>query len=151
MVNDLVRVTDVFGISRDLPMNYVSRPLVDDELVAALTRDKHLVIFGSSKQGKTSVRKYHLHEDEYVVVTCGNRWTLGQLHAFVLKAAGYTVVQSETRSASGTNKISATGRFGFKVLVTVSRVRLLASGRPAANLPLLMHRSNWIRLTSTIL
>lgn len=107
---ELLRATDVFGITRTLPMNYVTREAVDGELVLALTRDQHLVIFGSSKQGKTSVRKYNLKDEECIVVTCGNRWNLGTLHSTILKNAGYSVVQSETRAVSGNYKITATAK-----------------------------------------
>ena len=50
------RVADVYGINRDLPQNYVARKEVDELFINSLTRDKHLVIYGSSKQGKTSLR-----------------------------------------------------------------------------------------------
>ncbi len=106
-MSEIIRASDVFGISRDLPLNYTPRESVDDELVEALTRDKHLVIYGSSKQGKTSVRKYNLHDDDYLVVTCSNRWDLGQLHSAILKQAGYTVVQSSTKNTSGHFKMSS--------------------------------------------
>lgn len=115
-MDDIYRASDVFGISRDLPLNYTPRKSVDDELVEALTRDKHLVIYGSSKQGKTSVRKYNLHDDDYLVVTCSNKWDLGQLHAAILKQAGYTVVQSNTRNTSGHFKIKASVGLKAKIL-----------------------------------
>jgi len=60
---------DVFGISRDIPKNYVVRESVDGALVNALARDKHIVIYGSSKQGKTCLRKYNLRKEEHLVVT----------------------------------------------------------------------------------
>ena len=65
MTQSMHKATDVFGISRDLPLNYVSRPSADDFLVENLTRDKHLVIYGSSKQGKTCLRKHCLNQDDY--------------------------------------------------------------------------------------
>ena len=71
------------------------------------TRDKHIVVYGSSKQGKTSLRKYNLNEGDYSSVTCSNRWSLPQLHAAILKAAGYTIEQSTTKTAEGTYKITA--------------------------------------------
>ena len=46
------KTSDVFGINRDLPLNYTTREAVDNSLLENLTRDKHLVIYGSSKQGK---------------------------------------------------------------------------------------------------
>ena len=85
------RLSDVYGIARDLPLNYEPRKSVDMAFVESLTRDKHIVVYGSSKQGKTSLRKYNLKDDEYIVVTSSNRWTsLASLHTSILKAAGYT-------------------------------------------------------------
>jgi hypothetical protein len=112
------RVDEVFGMSREVPLNYGTRQKVDGLLVETLTRDKHLAVFGSSKQGKTCLRKYNLKPHEYVVVTCSNRWSLRDLHTAVLKQAGYTIEQSATRTASGANKISAKtgGRFRFGIV-----------------------------------
>lgn len=101
------KATDVFGISRDLPLNYVSRKSADDALIENLTRDKHLVIFGSSKQGKTSLRKHCLNEADYIVVHCSNKWQLEDLHSAILKAAGYTLTQATTKTETGKSKISA--------------------------------------------
>jgi hypothetical protein len=44
------RMADVFGISRDVPANYVPRNEVDGKSIDS--RDKHVVVFGSSKEGK---------------------------------------------------------------------------------------------------
>ena len=97
----------VYGISREVPLNYVTRPNVDDKLIENLTRDKHLVVYGSSKQGKTCLRKYCLEEGDYVVVQCSNQWTLEDIHANILKRAGFKVTQSEKRTSTGRNKIVA--------------------------------------------
>ena len=107
MPEQLHKTTDVFGISRELPLNYVSRPTADDFLVDNLTRDKHLVIFGSSKQGKTSLRKHCLNNEDYIVVHCSNKWAIEDLHAAILKKAGYEVTQSSSKTTSGKSKIFA--------------------------------------------
>lgn len=112
-----VRAADVFGISRDIPQNYVTRESVDGELVKSLTRDQHLVIYGSSKQGKTCLRKYHLKDGEYEVVTCSNKWTtLAHVHIAILKQAGYVVEQSTTRGTSGAMKVTAKAGLAAKIL-----------------------------------
>jgi hypothetical protein len=100
----------VYGIGRDLPLNYVSRKAVDEYFVANLTRDKHVIIYGSSKQGKTSLRKHCLKDDDYIVVHCSNKWGIADLHSAILKRVGYEVTQSSTKTTSGKNKIVA----GFK-------------------------------------
>ena len=97
----------VFGMSRDLPLNYVIRKNVDEKLIDNLTREKHLVIFGSSKQGKTSLRKNCLQESDYVVIQCSNKWSSADLHTAILKEAGYEITQSQTLTTSGKNKIIA--------------------------------------------
>lgn len=107
------KAADVYGISRDLPLNYVTRKSADDALIENLTRDKHLVIFGSSKQGKTSLRKHCLKESDYIVVHCSNKWELADLHSAILKAAGYTLTQSTTKTETGKSKISATLKAAF--------------------------------------
>jgi hypothetical protein len=99
------KIRDVFGITRDLPLNYVTRTQVDGKFIDSLTREKHLIVHGGSKQGKTSLRKYNLKPDDYIVVSCQNKWEVSELMAAVLKAAGYQVKQSDTRTASGKHKI----------------------------------------------
>jgi hypothetical protein len=108
-------MADVFGIAREIPANYVPRPKVDGTFIESLTRDKHVVVFGSSKQGKTCLRKYNLTDDDHLVVTCSNKWDLAQIHTAILKAAGYSIEQSERRTEVGTSKIAA--RAGAKLKV----------------------------------
>ena len=78
-------VDEVFGVSRDLPLNYVTRESVDNKMIDNLSRGSHLVIYGTSKQGKTSLRKNCLKDVDYVVVSFQNRWSLAETHAAILK------------------------------------------------------------------
>lgn len=102
-----MKTDDVFGITRDLPLNYVERDSADKMLVDNLTRDKHLVIFGSSKQGKTSLRKHSLHDDDYIVIHCSNKWGIGDINVAILKKAGFELTQSTSKALSGKSKIFA--------------------------------------------
>ncbi|RXV64233.1 hypothetical protein D1006_40665 [Burkholderia stabilis] len=107
------KTSEVYGISRDLPLNYVTRKSADDALIENLTRDKHLVIFGSSKQGKTSLRKHCLNESDYIIVHCSNRWSLEDLHSAILKRAGFELTQSNTKTETGKSKVLATLKATF--------------------------------------
>lgn len=102
------KAADVYGISRDLPLNYVTRKSADEALIENLTRDKHLVIFGSSKQGKTSLRKHCLSNNDYIIVHCSNKWQLDDLHSAILKSAGFSLTQSTTKTETGKSKVTAT-------------------------------------------
>ena len=103
-----LKTDDVYGITRDLPLNYVIRKNVDGILDENLSRDKHIVIFGSSKQGKTCLRKYSLNPEKYIMVQCSNRWTLYDLNSAILKGAGYQITQSIKKSHTGKSKIVGT-------------------------------------------
>ncbi len=120
------KVRDVYGISRGFPGNYVVREDVDGTFLGALTESLHIVVHGSSKQGKTSVRKYNLQDSDYVAVVCQNRWTLGQLHSAILKAAGYRVEGTTTQTVSGENKINA--KFGGEAGIFGLKARAEAGG-----------------------
>lgn len=103
----MTRTSDVFGISRELPLNYVERNSADKKLVDNLTRDKHLVIFGSSKQGKTSLRKHALRQEDAIVVHCSNKWSISDVHSAILKKVGFELTQSTSKTTTGRSKIFA--------------------------------------------
>lgn len=99
------KVDDVFGITRELPINYVERDGVDNDFSSSLGRKRHVVIYGSSKQGKTSLRKRHLSDDDYILVSCQNKWSSETLALSILKQAGFQVEVSNEKAISGTHKV----------------------------------------------
>ncbi len=109
------KLDEVYGISREIPLNYVERENVDRKFMDNLNRNKHITIFGSSKQGKTCLRKHCLNTDEYVVVQCSNKWSLSDLNTNILKRAGYELEISSKTSVGGKAKIIASikARFGL--------------------------------------
>ncbi|MBD2458260.1 hypothetical protein H6G80_29865 [Nostoc sp. FACHB-87] len=117
MFSKKTHLTDaVYGIARDLPLNYVEREEVDQKLQENLIKNRHIVIYGSSKQGKTSLRKRCLKAEEYINIQCSNRWGLIDIHSAILKAAGYQITQSIKKTAAGNNKITASFEGGISLL-----------------------------------
>ncbi len=113
MTEKIHLIDEVFGINRALPLNYVERTSADSVLINNLARSQHLVIYGSSKQGKTSLRKHCLNEHDYVVIHCSNKWNLEDIHEAILKQAGYEITLSSTKSTSGKQKIFAKFKVGI--------------------------------------
>lgn len=115
MANNKVNVDEVFGVVRDIPLNYVPRDKVDQAFVEALSRTKHIVVYGGSKQGKTCLRKHCLQDDDYIVVQCSNRWSVADVNSNILKRAGYEISQSTAITVTGRQKLIAkftAGLFG---------------------------------------
>jgi hypothetical protein len=109
------KTADVFGVSRELPLTYVEREHVDDKLLDNLTRDKHIIIYGSSKQGKTCLRKHCLQDDDYIHVQCQNTWDISKLNEQILKAAGCEVEATHSKTIDGKSKLQVKAKAGFKL------------------------------------
>ena len=105
MAGRVNKVADVFGVSRDLPLNYVERAAVDSLFLSNLALEKHVIVYGSSKQGKTCLRKHCLSEDDTVLVQCQNSWGLEKLAEAILKEVGYKVTVSEEKTIEKRNKL----------------------------------------------
>ena len=108
-----ITTTDaVFNTARELPENYIVRDHVDNEFIEALSKNTHIVVHGSSKQGKTSLRKKHFIEGDYICITCQNNWTLCDIHEAILKKVGYQVSTSQSVTIKGAHKINLTYKVG---------------------------------------
>lgn len=112
MVGNTHLTKEVFGIQRNLPLNYVTRE-ADETLTDSLDREHHVVIYGSSKQGKTSLRKRNLREEDYIIIHCSHKWDIYQLNINILKQAGFEITVSEKKTTTGKAKIKAT--IGFNL------------------------------------
>lgn len=102
---------EVFGQTRGIPLNYVEREDVDRLFKDSLTSNQHIVIHGSSKQGKTSLRKHNLREDQFILIHCSNQWDIGKLNAQILKQAGFELHESRETTFEGKAKMKASFSF----------------------------------------
>jgi len=111
----MANVEEVFGIRSKLVLSYVERSEVDQRFVEALKTDHHVVVYGSSKQGKTSLRQKHLRESECIIVRCSPRMTMLDLYQSVVRQSGARIQTIETRTTTGTaeTKVSA----GFRAFI----------------------------------
>ena len=107
---------DVFGVSREIPLTYVERANVDNKLIDNLSRDKHVIIYGSSKQGKTCLRRHCLNESDYILVQCQNTWDIAKLSESILKSAGFEVEVSHSKTSDGKTKLQVKASGGFSFL-----------------------------------
>ena len=107
------QLEDVFGISRDVPLTYTQRENLDNAFIESLSRQKHIVIYGSSKQGKTCLRKKYLTTDQYMIVNCSNKLNISDLNKLILKQAGFKLTISEKTNKGHKIKGEVTG--GFKL------------------------------------
>lgn len=60
----------VFGVSKDQLASYLEREKVDGLFVASLKTDKQIIVYGSSKQGKTALVNKYIPYETNIVVSC---------------------------------------------------------------------------------
>lgn len=102
--DDKFSLQDIFGITNKISNIYVPRDYVDNNFIKALERKKHIVVYGCSKQGKTSLRKKHLDDSTSIVIQCTNTTTRLKIYEIILKEAGVELSRSQTETYSKGNK-----------------------------------------------
>jgi len=107
MSGDNLEVHKVFGTQRSVPLNYVERADVDNELLDNLKRDKFVVIHGGSKQGKTCLRNYCIKDQEHAVISCQYNRNFEQLQKSILKEIGFETEVLKEQTTSNQTKIRA--------------------------------------------
>jgi hypothetical protein len=85
----MTQLGDVFGISTSVPKyTYIDRAGLDRRFTYLLRQDRHLVIHGASKQGKTILRKKNLPENQCLIVPCGASSNRDRIYLEILRQLG---------------------------------------------------------------
>lgn len=116
------QVHRTFGVSNRILDSYIERAGIDDIFKAALRGRNIIVIHGSSKQGKTSLWKKHVAEDERYSLNCGTIATISDLHIQILKTAGFTIIHQTVSDSiePGIEASVGVSSFGFKAKLGAS-------------------------------
>lgn len=92
--------SEVFNTGRELPLNYHDRS-IDEQFINILGANTHCVIYGCSKQGKTSLRKRHINDSECISITCQPNWNLKKLIQSILNKAGCKIISNVEKTIGG--------------------------------------------------
>jgi len=108
---------EVFGVQNKDILSYVKRKEVDDRFEDSLKEEKHIIIYGSSKQGKTSLIRKHLKADDKIQVNCDRNAQTEDIYKSILRSAG---IKLQIMSESSTGMESGgTAKFKFKALIPI--------------------------------
>lgn len=101
-----MRLSDVFGIAAKKLETYVERG-ADDDFKRCLQGRQHIVLHGSSKQGKTSLRKRYLDDNQAIAVSCQSDWDLPHMYLSILRRAGCQpkLIEERVGAAHGTVRL----------------------------------------------
>ena len=95
----MTQLGEVFGISASVPKHtYVDRAGLDRRFTYLAGQDRHLVIHGASKQGKTILRKKNLPEDRCLVIQCGASSNRDRIYLEILRQLGSQIPTEASRN-----------------------------------------------------
>lgn len=110
--DEAIALEDVFGISSKVQRSYVDRGGLDRSLREALDRgDRHVVIHGDSKQGKSWLRKRHLPADSSIVIQCEPSSTVASLFKQALGVLGIASTLKTTTTGALEGTIASEAKF----------------------------------------
>jgi hypothetical protein len=106
----MAKLEEVFGVSAKPVLSYVERPEVDDRFRDAILSDKEIIVYGSSKQGKTALVSKHLPYDKHIAVSLTPRTTVLDIYQTILAKGGVRIALGtvERRSTETNISFSAT-------------------------------------------
>lgn len=109
------QTNQVYGVSNDLIDTYIERPQVDQAFTAGLKENKHIIVYGASKQGKTSLTNKHLSEQDYVKVNCSPASTTLDIYNSIARQQDIEILESR----EVTTNIGGEAKVGLKAKVRI--------------------------------
>jgi len=94
-----MNVLDVFGVSTNLIGSYIERTNVDGELKRALNLGKQIIIYGSSKQGKTALLQKQLNTDKTLTIECSPNTRLIDIYSSILRQSNIEIIDGYEESS----------------------------------------------------
>ena len=105
----------VFGVSNEVVESYIEREQVDGLFQNALNLNKQIVVYGSSKQGKTSLIKKHLELDNTIPIQCSPSMNLVDVYSSILRQSDIQILTES--SEQETNHVAVTGSAKAKIKI----------------------------------
>ncbi|WP_422354101.1 ATP-binding protein [Roseivirga pacifica] len=115
MTGNSIKTNRVFGVSNEKVESYIQRTDVDNRFLEGLSSNKHIVVYGASKQGKTALTNRHLDPSQFVRVDCAPNSTALDLYKSILRQEN--IEFQETRTTENGTELG--GTIGAKAKVKI--------------------------------
>lgn len=107
----MTKLEDVFGVTSKPVLSYVERAEVDNSFKDALTSHKQIIVYGSSKQGKTALVSKHLPYAQNLLVSLTPKTTLLDVYQQMLNQAGVRILNATVEKYAIESAVSVGTRF----------------------------------------
>lgn len=111
----MTKLSEVFGVSADPVLSYIVRDNIDGLFITVLREQKHIVVYGASKQGKTALVSRYLPYDQNIVVRLSPNTNVEDIYSSILRQCGVEIETGKVEEAN--TEISAS--LGIKAKATI--------------------------------
>lgn len=80
-----IKLEKVFGVNKDPILSYLERDRVDGLFVDSLKTDKQIIVYGSSKQGKSALVEKYLPYSDNILVSCSPKMAVEDIYKSILR------------------------------------------------------------------
>jgi hypothetical protein len=106
----MTKLEEVFGVSAKPVLSYVKRGEVDNRFEEALKSDKQIIVYGSSKQGKTALVSKYLPYEKNMLVSLTPKTTVLDMYHTILSEAGIQITEGSTERRSSEANVGFSAR-----------------------------------------
>lgn len=108
-------ISKVFGVKEDPVSSIIHRHELIENIKECTIDFKHMIIYGGSKQGKSTLFTHCFDEDEYITIRCGDFKSIETLYTLILDKAGVEITVGETteNTSSINGGATAKGQMSF--------------------------------------
>jgi hypothetical protein len=111
-----MRLTNqVYGVSNELIDTYIERESVDEAFTKGLQKNKHIIVYGASKQGKTSLTNKHLNESNYIKVNCSPTASTLDIYNSIARQLDVEILEAK----EVTTNIGGEAKIGLKAKIRI--------------------------------
>lgn|GEM_PF-529622 len=115
-MNPKPQLGDVFGIKNEVPkFTYVDRSNLDKRFAYLWNSQKHVVIHGASKQGKSCIRKRNLNEKDVLIFQCLPNKSCEIVWNDIIRTLGEDFPVQKTSLTRSTESEAVSGRTTGKI------------------------------------
>lgn len=115
-----IRLDQVFGVSSVLPeYTYVDRCKLDSTFRYIVGSNKHVVIYGASKQGKTVLRKKNLPEENCIKIQCTSSTEVSDIYTEIIRQLDVKLAKSG--SAENTDNYGRNAKLSAEIKTPIAR------------------------------
>ena len=111
----MTKLTEVFGVSSDPVLSYIVRDSIDGRFISVLKEDKHIVVYGASKQGKTALVSRYLPYEQNIVVRLSPSTNVEDIYSSILRQCGVEIETGKVEETSSETSVS----LGIKAKATL--------------------------------